>query len=413
MKTQHTNNKPVTFVFSNDLEHAHAVDQETAKFLNEHTNAFTLTPTSKLSVTNSNTVYNIAGTSGDTRYKPSKSWIAWYVDNIGGGPYNCTCKDSDCNDPIYGGHMYVGSYNTKNKWYILPLCNWHNNTSRTGASYPFKVTQGPRTALEIPPKTAVLLREFFDAKARLRNINSDDVVDITTLPSFRDYKRWVSSTPLPQELVESSEEKSSTYTVNIENQSAKPFYFVFSRHKPNNQDQSDVTLAWAVEKVGPYGVGSFQFSEEYSACYQNKVAGSRNYSAGQYYPCSAGSYFECSNDSNGFVSIAPVTPPDADVPSSQINIKNSTNVSQVLGVGINGQVVGYQTDSLPNLTQTFKFDSNMYAYVAQEPVRIGDVVTNQAVGNLVSASDFKNQMTSARAITWTLSPDNILSYSFQ
>jgi len=193
--------KPVTYVFSADLRECHPVDDETAKFLNRYLpEIVTIDPISYVPVTNGTRIYNISGTTGDDRFDPYGSWISWYRGFTETAARVCCCYDATkCNTTMVGGHMYIGSYNLNNPWYIMPICNWHNNASRTGPDYPFPVTQGTTTALGLPKWTAQLVKEHFEARRqRIKAGEKDPTVLVQDLPSFTAYKQMNANAHLSQ-----------------------------------------------------------------------------------------------------------------------------------------------------------------------------------------------------------------------
>jgi len=192
--------KPITYVFSADLREAHPVDDETAKFLNRYLpEIVTIDPISYVPVTNGTRIFNISGTTGDDRFDPYGSWITWYRGFTGNAARQCCCLTTTCNTTMVGGHMYIGSYNLNNPWYIMPICNWHNNASRTGPNYPFPVTQGTTTALGLPHWTAQLVKEHFEARRqRIKAGEKDPTVLVQDLPSFTAYKQMNANAHLSQ-----------------------------------------------------------------------------------------------------------------------------------------------------------------------------------------------------------------------
>lgn len=80
-------------------------------------------------------VHNIKGTSDREPYGYD-SWIDFWKSKKGSNPTYCNCENCTEDKDLVGGHVQEDGEDTRDFWYILPLCRKHNHFTNTK---PFKV----------------------------------------------------------------------------------------------------------------------------------------------------------------------------------------------------------------------------------------------------------------------------------
>lgn len=71
-------------------------------------------------------VHNIKGTS-DRKPIGYKSWIDFWSSKKGYEPPFCYCMACTEDKNLVGAHVQEAGGNTRDYWYIVPLCKKHNN----------------------------------------------------------------------------------------------------------------------------------------------------------------------------------------------------------------------------------------------------------------------------------------------
>lgn len=82
-------------------------------------------------------VHNIKGTSDRKPYGEYDSWLDFWEKKKDDLSFTCSCKG--CKELAeVGGHVQKHGNNTRNYWYIIPLCKKCNNPYNTK---PFEVNE--------------------------------------------------------------------------------------------------------------------------------------------------------------------------------------------------------------------------------------------------------------------------------
>lgn len=76
-------------------------------------------------------VHNIRGTSDRNPKNGCKSWLDFWIKNKGYKPAFCCCEACTEEQNLVGAHVQESGSDTRDYWYILPLCRKHNNLHYT------------------------------------------------------------------------------------------------------------------------------------------------------------------------------------------------------------------------------------------------------------------------------------------
>lgn len=76
-------------------------------------------------------VHNIRGTSDRQPKDGSGTWINFWKRKQGRSPIYCCCESCMETENLVGAHVQETGEDTRDYWYILPLCRKHNNPNFT------------------------------------------------------------------------------------------------------------------------------------------------------------------------------------------------------------------------------------------------------------------------------------------
>ena len=76
-------------------------------------------------------VHNIKGTSDRDPNDGSSTWIEFWIRSQGHKPKYCCCETCIEDRNLVGAHVQETGNDTRDFWYILPLCRKHNNPNFT------------------------------------------------------------------------------------------------------------------------------------------------------------------------------------------------------------------------------------------------------------------------------------------
>lgn len=76
-------------------------------------------------------VHNIKGTSNRKPNDGSASWIEFWENKQNRVPTCCNCGMCTETEHLVGAHVQETGNDTRDFWYILPLCRKHNNPNFT------------------------------------------------------------------------------------------------------------------------------------------------------------------------------------------------------------------------------------------------------------------------------------------
>ena len=76
-------------------------------------------------------VHNIKGTSDRNPKNGCRSWLDFWIKKQGYKPKFCYCEACTEGENLVGAHVQESGKDTRDYWYILPLCRKHNNPHYT------------------------------------------------------------------------------------------------------------------------------------------------------------------------------------------------------------------------------------------------------------------------------------------
>lgn len=71
-------------------------------------------------------VHNIKGTSDREPKNGCKTWLEFWIKKQGRKPSYCCCETCMEDKNLVGAHVQETGEDTRDYWYILPLCRKHN-----------------------------------------------------------------------------------------------------------------------------------------------------------------------------------------------------------------------------------------------------------------------------------------------